>query len=403
MFQQGSLTLFRVRGVPIRAHWTLLLILPYLAFVFSMQFRGVARLAGVSDEALFLPPLVWGVVLAIGLFASITLHELAHTFAAVRFGGSTRSITLMLVGGVSQLARAPQRAYQEAIMAAVGPLTSLALGGLLLLAYAHASAAPADVQMGLFYLSAANLTLGVFNLVPAFPMDGGRLLRAALAVKLSRERATRIASRVGKVCAIVLGIFGLWSANILLMLVAVFVYSGAQGELLQERVRGALEGLRIVDLLPLLRRPPPVVGTNEVIATVLPRMRELDRLELIVLDPQGAPTAVLQAGDLAAISATARWSTTVGEVASQLPKRHVIVPWDASANDAIQRAGEASAEFVIVIDPRTQPPDGVVGLVAAEDISRMVKLQLLAAQPPSRASAVGPDAGQGHISLMRQS
>jgi Zn-dependent protease len=385
MFQQGSLTLFRVRGVPIRAHWTLLLIIPYLAFVLSIQFRSVADLAGVSREQLLLPPLVWGVVLALGLFASITLHELAHTFAAIKFGGSVRSITLMLVGGVSQLARAPRRATHEAIMAAVGPLTSLALGGLFLLAYARASAAPADLQMGLFYLAAANLMLGIFNLVPAFPMDGGRLLRAALALKLDRERATRIAAAVGKVCAVGLAVLGVWSANVLLMLIAVFVYTGAQGEVMAERVRGALEGLRVVDLLPMQRRPPPLVADSELLATVLPRMRELDRLELVVVDPTGAPLAVLQAGDLAAISGSARWATTVGELARRLPKRHVAVPWDVSANDAIERAAEATAEFVIVVDPRATPPDDLVGLVAADDIARMVKLQLLAS-PPSHTT-----------------
>src|SRR5688572_20511348 len=124
MFQQGALTMVRVRGVPIRAHWTLLLILPYLAFVLSLQFRGVAELAGVREASLLLPPLVWGAVLAIGLFASSTLHELAHSFLAIRFGGRVRSITLMLVGGVTELAHAPRRPRHEALVAAVGPATS---------------------------------------------------------------------------------------------------------------------------------------------------------------------------------------------------------------------------------------------------------------------------------------
>ncbi len=84
MFQDGSLTLFRIRGVPIRVHWTLLLVLPYLALVLSMGFRAVAELAGVPREQLALPPLIWGVVLAVGLFASILLHELAHSLVAIR-------------------------------------------------------------------------------------------------------------------------------------------------------------------------------------------------------------------------------------------------------------------------------------------------------------------------------
>src|SRR5512140_713303 len=118
MFRDRSLTLFRVRGVPIRAHWTLLLIGVYL----------VAELAGTSQEGFVLPAVVWGLVLAVCVFASILLHELAHTFAAIQFGGSVRSITLMVFGGVSQLTRVPQRPAHEAVMAAVGPATSLLLG-----------------------------------------------------------------------------------------------------------------------------------------------------------------------------------------------------------------------------------------------------------------------------------
>lgn len=387
MFQQGSLRLFSVRGVPIRAHWTLLLIIPYLAFVLSIQFRSVAELAGVEDARLVLPPLIWGVILALALFASITLHELAHTFAAVHFGGRVRSITLMLVGGVSQLVRAPRRPTHEAIMAALGPVTSLALGGLLYLAYASADGWPADVRMALFYLAATNVTLGVFNLIPAFPMDGGRLLRAALAARTGRERATNIAARVGKACAVVLGVLGLLSMSFLLMLIAVFVYTGAQSELLHERVRTALEGLRIIDLLPSPKRLPPVIRSDVRVIDVLPRMRELDRLELVVVDPVGTPLTVLQAGDLEAVSPGEHERLRVEDLVSRLPVRHVLVPLDASANDAIESAAEAGATFVIVVDPRAARPDDLVGLVAADDIARMVTLQTLGRRPPGATTS----------------
>lgn len=384
MFQDGSLTLFRIRGVPIRAHWTLLLAVPYLALVLSIQFRTVAELAGVPHEQLALPPLIWGLVLALGLFASITLHELAHSFVAIRFGGRVRSITLMLVGGVSQLARIPDRPYHEGLMAAVGPIVSLVLGALLYLAYTASASWPPDLQMALFYLAGMNLTLGVFNLIPAFPMDGGRLLRAALATKLSRSRATQIAAAIGKVCAVALGLLGLWSSNLLLILIAVFVYAGAHAEVERERIRDALEGLRIVDLLPQVKRPPPIVTSERLVGEVLPRMRELDRLTLVVVDAFGAPVTVLEAGDLATVSTGARWAVTIGELAARLPVRHIVIPWNSSANEAIQRAAEAGAIYVIVVDPGAEPPDNLVGLVAAEDIARMVKLQLLTRQAGSK-------------------
>ncbi|MBS1119463.1 MAG: protease [Deltaproteobacteria bacterium] len=387
MAQQRSLTLFRVRGVPIRAHWTLLLIIPYLALVLSTEFRSVAELAGVANAQLMVPPLVWGALLALGLFASILLHELAHTFAAIRFGGRVKSITLMLLGGVSQLARSPRRSRDEAIMAAVGPATSLALGGLLYLGYASSGAWPADLQMGLFYLAATNVMLGVFNLLPAFPMDGGRLLRAVLAIKVGRERATNIAARIGRWCAILMGVLGLWSSNFMLMLIAVFVYAGASGEVMQERVRAALEGMRVVDLLPVLRRPLPMVASHQPLDRVVQRMRDLDRLELIVVDLQGMPLGVIQANDFELVPQGERSAVTVGELVSRLPVRQVSVPSDVSANDAIDRAAEAGAEFVLVVDPDVEPPNDLVGMVAAADISRMVTLMLLSKRPPGATTA----------------
>jgi Zn-dependent protease len=380
MFKAGSLTLFRVRGVPIRAHWTLLLIVPYLAIALSLQFRSIAELAGVPDQGLVMPPLLWGIVLALALFASITLHELAHSVVALRFGGSVRSITLMLVGGVSQMSQIPRRPSQEALMAAVGPATSLGLGGLLYVAYAASRGARPDVQMALFYLAAMNLTLGLFNLLPAFPMDGGRVLRAVLASRRSRERATQIAGAIGKFCAFLLGALGLWAGNLLLMLVAVVVYSGAQGEIVQERMHVGLEGLRVADLLPRTRQPAPVITTAQSLGDALSRMRELDRLELLVLDVLGAPVTVLHAGDVAALRVDARASMTVGELSAKLPVRHVLVPRDIRANYALTRAAEAGVDYLVVIDPGADGPTQLIGLIAAEDIARISMLQALAKQ-----------------------
>lgn len=388
MFKSGSVTLFRVRGVPIRAHWTLLLIIPYLAIALSIQFRSIAELAGVSHQGLTVPPLVWGIVLALGLFASVTLHELAHSFVALRFGGSVRSITLMLVGGVSQLSRAPRRPFQEAVMAAVGPATSFGLGGLLYLAYAASRGARPDLQMALFYLAAMNLTLGLFNLLPAFPMDGGRVLRAVLASRMRRERATQIAGTIGKLCAIVLGGLGIWAGNLLLMLVAVVVYSGAQAEIVQERLHVGLEGLRVDDLLRRTRPPIPVIAAGQSLGDALSRMRELDCLELVVLDALGAPMTVLHVSDVAAVPVDARVLMTVGELAARIPVRHVLVSGDASANDALTHAAEAGADYLIVIDPGADRANRLIGLIAAEDIARISMFQALARQgSPSSAAA----------------
>ena len=203
---RGSITLFRVRSVPIRAHWTLLAVLPYFAFIFSQRFEAAARASGVPPHATTIPPIVWGLLLAIGLFASIAVHELAHALVGVRLRRPRREITLMMLGGVSQMERLPKRPRDEALMAAAGPAMSVVIG-LVLLAIEQVVRAP-DPHIGVFYLARLNLLLAVFNLLPAFPMDGGRVLRALLASRLGMVRATRAAATVGKVAAVLLAILG---------------------------------------------------------------------------------------------------------------------------------------------------------------------------------------------------
>ncbi len=377
MFQTRSLTLFRVRGVPVRAHWTLLLILPYLALVISLQFGSLARLAGVEGEQLRLPPLVWGAILAVGLMASVTVHELAHTLVAIRFGGRVKSITLMIIGGVSQIARMPRRASQEAIMAVVGPVTSLVLGFVLYLAFVSSAHAPVDLQMAFFYLAAMNVTLGIFNLVPAFPMDGGRVLRALLATRIDHERATAIATKIGVAFAIGLGFLGLWSMNFLLMIIAVFIYTGARGELEQERMRNALAEVRMNELVPPIRPPLPVIGRGETLARAVARMRQLDRLELLVVDDTGAPVDVVSAAELATLPPAVFETTVAGALAQRRPPHHALVAADAAASDALQHAIEAGAEYFVVVDDVEHPAE-VVALLDAEELGKAVMLRTLA-------------------------
>src|SRR5688572_13752197 len=222
----GSLTLFRVRGVPVRAHWTLLLSMMWMTPVFALRFGDVARVSGVDPAAVVLPPIVWGLLVAIGLFASVAVHEMAHTLVALRAGGRVREITLMLLGGVTQVEHLPQRPRTEAVMAAAGPLTSIALG--LLLIGGLRLPLPADLHLGVFYLAQLNFVLGIFNLLPAFPMDGGRILRALLTLRVGALRATRAAAWIGKAAAIAFGLWALAGGGLFMVLLALFLYTGAE-------------------------------------------------------------------------------------------------------------------------------------------------------------------------------
>src|SRR5262249_7665567 len=137
----------------------------------------------------------------------------------------------------------------ETLMAAAGPAMSLVLAAALFVAYSLMPRAAADVRLGLFYLGHINLVLGLFNLLPAFPMDGGRVLRGVLASRMDEQRATRIAARVGRFFAVLLGLAGLWSGNLLLLVIAVFVYFGARSEEGQALLKGTLHALRVADVM----------------------------------------------------------------------------------------------------------------------------------------------------------
>ncbi|AUX26679.1 neutral zinc metallopeptidase [Sorangium cellulosum] len=241
MFDQG-LTVLRIRGIPIRLHITLLIFLPYIAYLAASQFSVIAMSLGLPREAMRLPPLAWGAILAVGLFVAVLAHELAHSFVALKNGVKVRSITLMMLGGVSWFERDDPE--HEAWMAFAGPLMSF---GIALASYVAFRLVPAPTELGAALLAFAitNAILGVFNLLPAFPMDGGRVLRGLLLRRVGRARATRIATAIGKVMAVIFGLLGLLSWNFILVLIAVFVYMGASAEQARSSTRDMIRGIPI--------------------------------------------------------------------------------------------------------------------------------------------------------------
>ncbi len=253
----GAVRIGSIGGIPIRIHVTFLIILPFLALGFARVYREAARAAEVPTEQLGGSPLLWGFVVALALFLCVLVHELAHSLYAMKEGGRVRDITLLLIGGVSQITEPPRTPRAEAVMALVGPLTSLVLGGVCYLLYrAAASGAHFNLQFALFQLVYLNVVLGLFNLIPAFPMDGGRVLRGVLASRFGLLPATRVAAGAGKVFAIAFAILGFLTANILLMVVAFFVYVGAESESRAVLVKAVLGHIRVRDLVR--SRPEPV-------------------------------------------------------------------------------------------------------------------------------------------------
>ncbi len=251
-----SLRIGTLLGIPIYLHVSFLIILPLFAWFFGFQETSVLGLTlgfGGLDLSSLSPGLatavrfLMGVVAATLFFGAVLLHELGHSAVALRYGTRIRAISLMIFGGVSQMEEIPREPGREFNVAIAGPLTSFATGAV---AFGILQIPPlgspdlAVVGILVSILAFYNLLLGAFNLIPAFPMDGGRVLRSMLARRMSYLNATETAAGVGKAFAIFFGIFGLFFSP-WLILIALFVYLGAGEEERLTRMTVTLEGVTV--------------------------------------------------------------------------------------------------------------------------------------------------------------
>lgn len=237
-----SKKLFRIAGIDVFVHWTFVLL---IGWVLLTHWLAGDSLAALGNELLFL-----GL-----LFGTVVLHELGHALAARRYGIPTRDITLLPIGGVARLERMPDQPRHELVVALAGPVVNVALVGLLLPlvwitrgaeALSVAQLLSGDLLVRLLWV---NVSLAVFNLLPAFPMDGGRVLRALLAMRVSYATATRVAATIGQGLAVLLGIIGLLVFNPLLVLVAMFIGIGAAQENNFVQTRSALSRVPILQAM----------------------------------------------------------------------------------------------------------------------------------------------------------
>lgn len=371
---RGALRIGSIAGIPIRIHVTFLLVLPLLAFGFGRVYRDAARLAGIPAERLAGSPFLWGLVVALGLFASVLVHELAHSLYALRRGGRVRDITLLMIGGVSQISEPPHGARAEAVMALAGPLTSLGLGfGFWLLFRALSGTPYFNLEFTLAQLASLNVVLGVFNLLPAFPMDGGRILRSLLVGRWGLLRATRVAAGAGKIFAVLFGIVGFVSANILLLVIAFFIYLGAESESRSVLVRAVLGHLRVRDLV--VWRPEPVDPSTS-LYDVGERMLREQRTAYPVA-AEGEVLGVVGLDDVQKVPIEARRRTLVADVI----RRVAPLQAEEEVSRALRHLEEAGQRAVPVVDG-----GALVGLLTQLDVARGLQLsELEASQHPRRA------------------
>ncbi|MFC1463184.1 site-2 protease family protein, partial [Verrucomicrobiota bacterium] len=231
---RSSYKIATVWGIPIKVHISLIILL----IVFCLE---AARPAHGRAHALL--NVLTALTLGVAGFASIALHELGHSFVAIRKGCRVRQITLMCIGGAAQMEEIPTRPRDELLMAIAGPAVSLVLGAIGLgsgyYLVMHADSVVAEsVGKGLFYLGCINMVWSGFNLLPAFPMDGGRVLRALLTPRFGRLRATSIAAKLGQLLAVAGGVYAFYPpTRWVWVAMALFIYALAGNELQMERLQ----------------------------------------------------------------------------------------------------------------------------------------------------------------------
>ncbi len=224
-------------GIGVYVHATFLILIAWVAFAYWQVSQSVAAAVG-------------GVVFILALFACVVLHEYGHALTARRFGIRTRDITLLPIGGIARLERMPSDPRQELWVALAGPAVNVVIAAVLfVLLLATTTPAPRDplsMTGGAFFerLMVVNVFLAMFNLLPAFPMDGGRVLRALLAIRMDYARATQVAASIGQGMALLFGFVGLFT-NPFLVFIALFVWIGAGQEAAMTQMKSVLEGIPI--------------------------------------------------------------------------------------------------------------------------------------------------------------
>ena len=257
-----SFKLARIAGIDVCIHVTFLLLLVFIGF--SSFAAGGAAAA------------VHGVLYVCLVFLCVLLHEFGHAMAARRYGIRTPDITLLPIGGVARLERMPENPSQELVVAIAGPLVNVAIA-LLLFPFVRANLDPAGIphlSAGLLTnLFLTNVILVVFNLIPAFPMDGGRVLRAFLAMRMDYAKATNIAATIGQILAFAGGLYGLHHQGpqgVMFVLIAVFIFFGAQNEAAFAQMKSASTNLRVQAAMVTQFRALPLDATlNDAVEMLL--------------------------------------------------------------------------------------------------------------------------------------
>jgi Zn-dependent protease len=360
-----SYTIARIAGTEVKVHLTFLLFLGWWALL-GYQYAGMV---GAISAALWL----------LALFACIVLHEFGHILTARRFGVRTPDVILLPIGGVARLERIPDEPKQELLIALGGPAVTAAIAAIL---YLLLSLTGGNTEIGplsptlpfLSQLMRVNVYLLLFNLIPAFPMDGGRVLRALLSSRLGLVRGTRIAATFGQILAAVGGIYGITESQPFLMLIALFVFLGASAEASAVETRVAGEGLRVAQMMVTDFRTIPIHATLNQAADLL---LSGEQREFPVVDNLGRTEGILTRDNLIrGLSQRGGESSVADSMTTNVP----LVSPMVSFQEGLDRLRSSKLPALPVIDGA----GSLVGLLTLDNITDLLLVRRAGAAKTSR-------------------
>jgi len=374
----GSLKIGTFYGIPIQLHWTFLIIIPLFAWIIGSQILLTTDLISTTfrvpiDTSIITSgymPFILGMIIALGLFGGVLIHELAHSMLAKSKGIKINSITLLIFGGISSMEEDSPDPKVELPMAAIGPLTSLAVGivCIAIMYFFNGAIAANPPVAGVFvfmfgYLGILNVFLFGFNLLPAFPMDGGRVLRAFLARSMPLNQATKIAADVGKVFAVLFGILGIVLLNPILILIAFFIYIGASQESTAMKYNFLLKDVTVSDIMASNVR---TVSAELPVREVIDLMYSTKHLGFPV-EERGRITGMVTLADVHKIPALDREAMQVRDI---MTRGIIALPPRAPVIDALRIMSTHNIGRIAVMEG-----EQLLGIVTRTDIMKVIELK----------------------------
>jgi Zn-dependent protease len=366
---RGSLRIGKIAGINIEIHYSWLVI--FLLVTVTLAIGWFPTAAPGHPVALY-----WllGVVVAVIFFASVLVHELAHSLVAKAGGTPVQSITLFMLGGASNIERDPRSPRDEFLMALVGPLTNLVLGGLLWLLGAAIGPGNRLVAAFLGYLVLANLLVGLFNLIPGFPLDGGRVLRAILwKITGNLRTATRYAAATGQVVGMLFLFAGFWLLlssllldGIWLGLIGLFLMQAARAESAQSMLTDLLGDARVAEFMS---PPPPTAPANISLQRLVDEYIVRYGLSTVPVEQVGILVGFVTLADVRQVP-TSEWPLVpVGQAMTPLARLQVVTP-DQPIQDALTQLERVGARALPVVQEGQ-----LLGMLSAERVGLILEIR----------------------------